>query len=164
MPSSATDRFRTLAIAVGVEVVVSEFPEGTRTAIDAAAAVGCDVDAIVKSLVFMADDRPVLALVSGGNRASTSRCSPPRSVRTRCARPAPTRRAPRPATRSAGRRRSGHRATVSPARAHRPDAARRTTQVWAAAGTPSSVFPIDPAQLATVAGARQVAMTTGGDV
>ena len=55
------------ARALGLELAVCEFPDGTRTALDAAKAVGCDVEQIVKSLVFMADLRPVLVLTSGGN-------------------------------------------------------------------------------------------------
>ena len=55
---------------------VLEFPEGTRSAVDAAAAVGVDVAQIVKSLVFRAaDDRPVIAYVSGANRADENRLS-----------------------------------------------------------------------------------------
>lgn len=56
------------ARAHGLQLRVIEFPDGTRTAADAARAVGCDVAQIVKSLVFMADDRPVLVLTSGCNR------------------------------------------------------------------------------------------------
>ena len=52
----------------GLELDVREFPEGTRTAADAARAIGCQVDQIVKSLVFVADTDPVLVLTSGGNR------------------------------------------------------------------------------------------------
>ena len=52
----------------GLEIEVQRFPEGTRTADDAARAVGCEVGQIVKSLVFVADSSPVLALVSGANR------------------------------------------------------------------------------------------------
>ena len=56
------------ARAHGLELEVREFPAGTPTAADAARAVGCDVGQIVKSLVFMADERPVLELTSGRNR------------------------------------------------------------------------------------------------
>src|SRR5919109_1253286 len=56
------------ARAAGLEIAVERFPDGTRTAADAARAVGCDVAQIVKSLVFIADGAPVLALVSGANR------------------------------------------------------------------------------------------------
>ena len=52
---------------------VRRFPEGTKTAPDAARAVGCEVGQIVKSLVFMADGEPLLALTSGANRADTAK-------------------------------------------------------------------------------------------
>jgi prolyl-tRNA editing enzyme YbaK/EbsC (Cys-tRNA(Pro) deacylase) len=52
---------------------VRRFPEGTRTAEDAARAVGCGLGQIVKSLVFSAGGRPVVALVSGSNRLDPER-------------------------------------------------------------------------------------------
>lgn len=52
---------------LGVEVRPREFPQGTRTAADAAAAIGVDIGQIVKSLVFRLDDEVVVALVSGAN-------------------------------------------------------------------------------------------------
>jgi Cys-tRNA(Pro) deacylase len=51
-----------------LDIEVREFPEGTRTADDAARAVGVDVGQIVKSLVFAVNGEIVLALVSGANR------------------------------------------------------------------------------------------------
>jgi len=57
----------------GLEIAVERFPEGTRTATDAARAVGCEVAEIVKSLVFVADDAPVVALVSGAHRVDLAR-------------------------------------------------------------------------------------------
>ena len=58
----------------GVEPQIRRFPEGTKTAADAAAqAIGCDVAQIVKSLVFMADGRPVIAFTSGANRVDPSK-------------------------------------------------------------------------------------------
>ena len=51
-------RFTDAATARGLAVEVHTFPAGTRTAADAAAAVGCEVGAIVKSLVFVVDDLP----------------------------------------------------------------------------------------------------------
>src|SRR4051812_34934862 len=53
----------------GVQIDVRTFPQGTRTAQDAAAAIGVEVGQIVKSLVFARDGHAVLALVSGSNRA-----------------------------------------------------------------------------------------------
>src|ERR1051325_10721789 len=59
------ERFLAAARELGLEPEVRRFPEGTRTAEDAARAIGCDVAQIVKSLVFVAEDGPFLALTSG---------------------------------------------------------------------------------------------------
>jgi prolyl-tRNA editing enzyme YbaK/EbsC (Cys-tRNA(Pro) deacylase) len=53
---------------LGVPVVPVRFPEGTKTAVDAAAAIGCEVGQIVKSLIFAVDGEVVLAYVSGANQ------------------------------------------------------------------------------------------------
>jgi len=69
------DTMHTLAVAVveearryGLSVDVREFEVPTRTAEDAARAVGCNPAQIVKSLLFLVDGRPVMTLVSGPNR------------------------------------------------------------------------------------------------
>ncbi len=54
--------------ALGLDIEVVEFDASTRTAEDAAAAVGCQVGQIVKSLVFLVAGKPVICLVSGSNR------------------------------------------------------------------------------------------------
>jgi prolyl-tRNA editing enzyme YbaK/EbsC (Cys-tRNA(Pro) deacylase) len=54
--------------AIGLTVEPVRFPEGTKTAIDAANAIGCDVGQIVKSLIFAVDGEVVLAYVSGANQ------------------------------------------------------------------------------------------------
>ena len=59
--------------AAAIEATVQEFPEGTPTAEAAANAVGCRLDQIVKSLVFVCDDRYVLAMVPGDRRADEGR-------------------------------------------------------------------------------------------
>jgi prolyl-tRNA editing enzyme YbaK/EbsC (Cys-tRNA(Pro) deacylase) len=157
MPSTATERFRALAEAVGVEVVVSEFPEGTRTATDAAVAVGCHVDAIVKSLVFVADGRAVLALTSGGSRVDERRLAHATGAAE-----------VRKATADEARAATGYAIGGTPPFAHTGDGVAAVLidprllthrEVWAAAGTPSSVFPIAPERLAEVAGARTVDVT-----
>ena len=71
--SGAIDRFLEAARVEGLEPDVRRFPEGTKTADDAARAIGCDVGQIVKSLVFMADDRPVMAFTSGANRVDEAK-------------------------------------------------------------------------------------------
>ena len=52
----------------GLEITTRRFPEGTKTAADAAAAIGVVVGQIVKSLVFGVDNEIVMALVSGSNQ------------------------------------------------------------------------------------------------
>jgi prolyl-tRNA editing enzyme YbaK/EbsC (Cys-tRNA(Pro) deacylase) len=54
--------------AVGLRVEPRRFPEGARTAVDAANAIGCEVAQIVKSLIFGVDGEIVLAYVSGSNQ------------------------------------------------------------------------------------------------
>ena len=71
--SKAIERFLDAATVLGRPVDVRRFPEGTKTAPDAARAIGCEVGQIVKSLVFVADGEPVLALTSGANRVDVDR-------------------------------------------------------------------------------------------
>jgi prolyl-tRNA editing enzyme YbaK/EbsC (Cys-tRNA(Pro) deacylase) len=158
MPSTAPDRFRDLAAAVGVHVDVSEFPAGTRTAVEAAAAVGCHVDAIVKSLVFIADGRPVLVLTSGGNRVDEARLAAALGA-------SEVRKASADEVRTA----TGYAIGGTPPFGHTGQGVDHVVldptllthpQVWAAAGTPSSVFPISPRQLESAAGARTIDVTT----
>ncbi len=57
----------------GLEVTPRSFPSGTKTAVDAARAVGVDVAQIVKSLVFRVDGQPVMALVPGDRRVDEAK-------------------------------------------------------------------------------------------
>ncbi len=63
-------RVRGALAARGFDVAVREFPQSTRTAAEAAAAIGCEAAQIAKSLVFRArvSGRPVLVIASGANR------------------------------------------------------------------------------------------------
>ena len=56
------------AAEVGLEIEAVRFPDGAKTAADAAAAIGVDVGQIVKSLIFAVDGEVVLAFVSGSNQ------------------------------------------------------------------------------------------------
>lgn len=62
------DRFRAALDAAALDCGIRTLPSSVRTAAEAAAAVGCPVDEIAKSLVFRAGDRAVVAVMSGGNR------------------------------------------------------------------------------------------------
>lgn len=57
----------------GAEARVEEFPAGTPTAEEAARAIGCGLERIVKSLLFECDGRPVLALMPGHRRAEATK-------------------------------------------------------------------------------------------
>ena len=126
----------------GLGISVRQFPEGTRTATDAARAVGCDVAQIVKSLVFVAGGRPVIALVSGANRLDEKRLA--------AAAGEPVIKADAETARTAtgyaigGVPPFGH-ATEVPVFMDRDLLGHAV--VWAAAGRPDSVFEIAPERL-----------------
>jgi len=148
----ALQRFAAAAADRGLQLEVREFPEGTRTAADAARAIGCEVSQIVKSLVFVAegDGAVFVALTSGANRADTARL-------------AAILGAPgiRKATADEARDATGFAIGGTPPFGY-PGPLRVLVdrhllahdEVWAAAGTPMSVFPIRPASLVEAAGAE----------
>ena len=67
------ERVAAVLRAAGIDARVEEFPEGTPTARDAAKAVGASLDQIVKSLLFICDGRPTLALIPGDRRADETK-------------------------------------------------------------------------------------------
>jgi prolyl-tRNA editing enzyme YbaK/EbsC (Cys-tRNA(Pro) deacylase) len=145
------DRVAAAAAARGLPVEVRTFPEGTRTADDAAAAIGCDVAQIVKSLVFVVADEPVLALVGGADRLDERRLAealgdPAATVRR--ATPEEVRAATGYAV--GGVPPLGHATAL---RCFVDDGLLAHDVVWAAAGTPVHVFAAAPSALAAAAGA-----------
>jgi len=153
--SDAAGRFSEAAAAARIAPDVWRFPEGTRTADDAARAIGCDVGQIVKSLVFVAGNEPVLALTSGRNRVDTA------MLAALCGAPDA-----RKATADEVRAATGYAIGGTPPFGHPaplrcfgdPDLV-VFDMVWAAAGTPDSVFPIVPDELMRLAGARVARFT-----
>ena len=147
-----TERVAAAARAAGLEIDIERFPEGTRTAADAARAVGCEVGQIVKSLVFMAGDSPILALVSGSNRVDLDRLA--RAAGTDAVRRADGDEA-RAATGFAigGVPPFGH-ATPLAVLVDRDLASH--DRLWAAAGLPDAVFAIAPGDLVRASGGRVV--------
>jgi prolyl-tRNA editing enzyme YbaK/EbsC (Cys-tRNA(Pro) deacylase) len=140
------------AAGAGLPISVSRFPEGTRTAADAARAVGCEVGQIVKSLVFMADGAPVVALVSGADRLDPALLASVLGATE-------VRRATGDEARTAtgyaigGVPPLGH-ATVLTVVMDR--ALLSHPVVWAAAGLPDAVFSAAPEELRRAAGASVV--------
>ncbi len=150
--SKSTHRVMAALHAHGVDTEVRDMPGSTRTARDAADAVGCDVAQIVKSLVFAADDGRVwLVLVSGPNRVDTDLLQ----ARTGC----PVSMADPATVREATGFAIGGVAPVGLANdlpVLMDEDLLRHDVVWAAAGTPKSVFPIAPGVLGRIAGAHVV--------
>lgn len=70
---TSVDRVREALLAAGHPDTIAEFPATTRTAADAAAAIGCMVAQIAKSIVFRAGDRAALVIASGVNRVDMAK-------------------------------------------------------------------------------------------
>lgn len=140
-------RVATALEQLGLPAEIVEFSESTRTAEEAAAAVGSTVGQIVKSLVFLVDGQPVLALVSGANRLESAKLAAVAGGNVS--------RADANTVRAAtgysigGVPPVGH-ATSLPTYIDRDLLGYET--VWAAAGTPNAVFSIVPADLVRITG------------
>lgn len=134
--------------ALGLELAPFHFPDGTKTAADAAAAIGVDVGQIVKSLIFAVDGEVVLAYVSGRNQLDEGKLALAAGGVT-CS------RVDADAVRSATGFPIGGVPPFGHATALRvfvdPDLL-QYEEVWAAAGTWTDVFPISPADLVRVSG------------
>ena len=143
-------RVRAYAEQRGVDLSVRRFESTTRTAEDAAREIGTEVRRIVKSLVFIADGRPVLVLCCGDNRVSVKRLEdilPARSVRR--------------ATADEAKAHTGFPIGGVPPFGHAraldviaDETMARFDTVWAAAGLPDAVFEIRVALLERLTGAR----------
>ncbi|MEY8841117.1 YbaK/EbsC family protein, partial [Cribrihabitans sp. XS_ASV171] len=136
--------------AAGLTIEIRE-TENARTAVDAATAVGCEVDQIAKSIIFWGEssDAPILFLTAGGNRVDDD-CAAALAGE-------PLRRAEADRVRAAtgfaigGVAPVGH---LSPVRAFFDPRLAEFDMVWAAAGTPQHVFSIAPQDLITLADAK----------
>jgi len=136
-------RVRDAARDRGIDIEVRRFPDGTRTAADAAAAIGVEIGQIVKSLIFAVDGEVVLAYVSGANQLDEAKLAAAADGE-RCSRvDAETVRAV-----------TGYPIGGVPPFGHAthlrvfidPDLLTHD-EVWAAAGTPHDVFGLAPADL-----------------
>lgn len=147
------------AAALGLDIAVREFPDGTRTAEDAARAIGVTVGQIVKSLIFRVGDDVVVALVSGPNRLDERRLA------AAAGRPgAPIARVDADGVRTAtgfpigGVPPFGH---PGPLATYVDEDLLAYDEVWAAAGTPRHVFAVSPGDLVRVTGGRVAPLAAG---
>ena len=148
-------RVAATAAAAGVTIEVIQYPEATRTAADAAAAIGCELDQIVKSMIFAADKEIVLALTSGGKQVDPEALATALGV-AKCGR----------ADADAVRAATGYPIGGVPTFGH--DTHLRSVldphllefdTVWAGGGTPRHVFGISPADLLRLSGAEPAEFT-----
>ena len=139
--------------AAGVSAQIVKLPASTRTAVDAAAAIGCRVEQIAKSLVFRctASDQPVLVIASGSNRVDERMVSSHLN--------ADIGKADADFVRAAtgfaigGVPPLGH---VSALRTLIDEDLLKLDVIWAAAGTPNAVFPVEPHRLIQATGGQVV--------
>ncbi|HEY8416943.1 MAG TPA: YbaK/EbsC family protein [Limnochordales bacterium] len=151
--SLAIERVRAALQEKGVNTQIVEFEQSTRTAQEAAEAIGTSVGQIVKSLVFVAGGQPFLALVSGANQADTDKLGALMG--------APVERADARTVREAtgfaigGVPPVGH---TTPLVTFIDEDLLQYDEVYAAAGTPHAIFRITPAELVRITGGRVVAL------
>lgn len=133
----------------GFHPEIEEFPEGTKTAADAADALGCDVAQIASSIVLMADDEPVAVVTSGANRVDLETVA--EYVGADGARMADA---------DEVKAATGYSIGGVPPVCHDGDprvlfdeTLLEHERVWAAAGTPDAVWPSEPGDLAEMADA-----------
>lgn len=147
----APQRVQAALAEKGFDLQVREFPATTRTAAEAAAAIGCDAAQIAKSLIFRAQetDRPVLVVASGVNRVDTG------AVAGCLGEPVGR------ADAAFVRERTGFAIGGVPPVGHREPLTALIDrdllafeEIWAAAGTPNAVFRLAPADLLALTGGR----------
>ena len=151
MLSAAAQRVQDALKAMGVACQAVELPESTRSAAEAAQAIGCRVEQIVKSLVFrgQSTNRPILAVVSGGNRVDEEKLAV--LVSETVAK----------ADAEYVRQRTGYAIGGVPPVGHVESLVcvvdedlLQYEQIWAAAGTPRAVFRLTPADLQRITDGR----------
>jgi prolyl-tRNA editing enzyme YbaK/EbsC (Cys-tRNA(Pro) deacylase) len=155
LPPSA-QKVQDVANALGLDIAVREMAESTRTAEEAAAACGVTVGQIVKSLVFLGETsgKPYLLLVSGSNRVNEKGVA--RHLGEKLKRP----------DANAVRALTGYAiggippfGFATPLATYMDRDLLRYDVIWAAAGTPKTVFCTQPARLRDATGALAIEMT-----
>lgn len=154
----STQKFANAASSLGLNIEIVTFEQSTRTAEEAAAAIGCQVAQIVKSLVFTANEQPVIALVSGANQLDTGKLAGLLGVGKK-----KVKRADAEVVKAAtgysigGVPPFGHANTLP---VYVDQDLTRFAIIWAAAGTPNTVFAITPDELIKASGGTAADLAT----
>jgi prolyl-tRNA editing enzyme YbaK/EbsC (Cys-tRNA(Pro) deacylase) len=149
MRRASSDGAMRIQAILGDAFSVVEFEESTHSSAEAAAAIGCDVAQIAKSMLFRTvDGRAVLVVASGANRVNEKKVAALLGQKIKRAEPdfvlASTGAAP------GGVAPIGH--LTAPVTFLDRDL-RRYETIWAAAGAPNAVFALTPGDLARLTGA-----------
>ncbi len=152
-----SDRVQAALRALNLDINVVEFGASTATAPEAAEAAGCELGAIVKSLLFIVDGKPVLVLVAGDRMADQKKLAARFGVgkkKIRLADPDTVRRV------------TGYEVGGVPPIGHNEKlpvlvdgSLGRFQTVWAAAGAHNAIFPISYTQLLEITGGEAAAFT-----
>ncbi len=154
--SASAQRFQDALKGLGFSLQVVELPDSTRTAVEAAQAVGCQLGQIVKSLVFRAkrSERPVLVIASGPNRVNE------KVIEALIGEPLGK------ADADFVRQRTGFVIGGVPPVGHTEALQTFIDQdllafdeIWAAAGTPNAVFRLTPQELVRMTGGQVIKIT-----
>ncbi len=142
---------------LGIESSLVEFDASTHTAADAAAAVGCELGQIVKTLFFLADGRPTLALVAGDRQCDTALLATIVGVGRKKLRMG----SPDDVIRYTGYPVGGVApvGTTEPCDVVADESLQRFDRVWAAAGNGNTVFPIETKSLIEATHGQWAAIT-----
>lgn len=153
--SASARKVQEALMALGLPLQVKELPESTRTAVEAAQAVGCRVGQIAKSLVFKTKEtnRPILIIASGANRVNEKRMAQYVGE--------PLEKADADFVRQhtgfviGGVPPVGHTESLL---TFIDEDLLQYEEIWAAAGTPHAVFPLTPGDLIRITGGRVVSI------
>src|SRR5262245_13867313 len=147
--SRSARRFQDLLSALGTDFEVLELPSSTRTAADAASAIGCSVEQIAKSILFrtVADKKPVMVVASGVNRVNEAVIADLIGELVEKADAAYVRE--KTGFSIGGVPPIGHN---EPIHTIIDEDLLRLGELWAAAGTPNSVFKINASALSEMTG------------
>jgi prolyl-tRNA editing enzyme YbaK/EbsC (Cys-tRNA(Pro) deacylase) len=145
---SSVERVRAALLAAGHPDTITEFPATTRSAADAATAIGCAVAQIAKSIVFRAGDRAALVIASGANRVDPAKVEAALGVRLKRADADWVR--DRTGFAIGGVSPLGH---LSPPLLVFDRDLLALHPIWAAAGSPHHVFSTEAETLARITGA-----------
>ena len=154
--SKNAKRVQSALATFGLDLVVVEFPDSTRTAQEAADAIGCSVEQIVKCLVFQRfpSGRSLLIAASGGNRVNEKRIKEllgEKIVRADAEFVREVTGFP-----IGGVPPVGH---TQPIETIIDEDLMQYDEIWAAAGTPNAVFRLSPPELAQITGGKVARIT-----